>query len=34
MDPSAFLDVFRLVRTIARSDYKLRHVCITPAIYI
>jgi hypothetical protein len=31
--PRAFLDVFRCVRKIAKSDYKLRHVCITPAVY-
>ena len=32
--PRAFLDVFRPVRKIAKRDYKLRHVCITPAVHI
>jgi hypothetical protein len=34
MGSRAFLDIFRRVRKIAKSDYKLRNVCITPAEHI
>jgi hypothetical protein len=34
MSSTAFLDIFRRVRKMAKSDYKLCHVCITPAVHI
>jgi hypothetical protein len=33
VSPKDFPDLFRSVRKTAKSDCKLRHVCITPAVY-